>query len=230
MRKIIVLMLAVILAALSLTAASADSLDPHAATAYMEITFECGCTRTGTGAMIGRYGLLTAAHNLYCHKHARPVKTCDFLFGAKSPNSGKKRYEGHFTYRVYETFKDGYSSKNDIGYVIFETPVGDSTGWFAWRAANDNYLKSKFVTIMNYKTNARIETLYSFLTVRNNTQVLFTSIPDGGEGGPIFINQDGMEFPEVIGVYICTDDKGNAVGRRITDQVYYDMKADGAFN
>ena len=230
MKKIVALILMVILAALPLMVEAAGSLDTHFACAFLDIKFQCACTRTGTGAMISRYGMITAAHNLYCSTHGKPLEYCNFLFGAKSASSGRKRYEGHFTYRVYETFKNGYNSLNDIGYVVFESPIGNSTGWFAWRAANDSYLKNKFVTIMNYTNNARINSYYSTLSVRNNTQVTWSSVPAGGEGGPVFYQSADMEFPEVVAVYACTAADGSAVGCRITDQLYYDMKADGAFN
>ena len=95
-RMLALLLLLALVIALPLQSV-ADSFDPHRATAYMTIKFECGCTRYGTGAMIGRYGLVTAGHNLYCSTHASPLKTCDFLFGAKSPNSGRYRYSGNFT-------------------------------------------------------------------------------------------------------------------------------------
>ena len=52
----------------------ASSFDVSRATAYMKSSFTCGCSIEGTGAMTGRYGLITAAHNLYCQYHGEPLK------------------------------------------------------------------------------------------------------------------------------------------------------------
>lgn len=209
----------------------ADSFNAKNAIAFMSIKFQCGCSRTGTGAMIGRRGLITAGHNLYCKEHGKPLKTCSFLFGAKSTKSGKKRYNGGFSYYVYDTFKNGYSTTNDIGYVVFDTALGDSTGWFACRAGSDYYLNEEYTNIYNYSEKGRLETYYSVQYVANSKQIYWDGFIgyEAGEGGPVFFSYEGLEYPEVVAVYTHYDLSGSSYGRRITGNIIDDMEADGAF-
>lgn len=208
----------------------AAKFDPHHALAYMSIEFECGCTRYGTGAMIGKYGLITAGHNLYCSKHAQRLKTCTFLFGAKSPNSGKYRYSGKFTYHVYDTFRNGYSAENDIGYVIFEKAVGNSTGWFGYWAASDEDLNMEFTNVYLYSGNARLQTLYTVQYVANSKQIYMDDYLPYGEGGPVFFTGEGLDGAHVVAVYTSYTSPSKGFGRRLTNEIIEDMRRDGAFN
>ena len=146
MKRIIVLILVFVLL-LCMNSATAASFDPHKATAYMDIKFECGCWGTGTGAMVGRHGLITCAHNLCCPSHGKWYKSITFVFGAKSANSGQKKVSSGFSAWVYDTFQNGYNSEDDIGYVVFNKPIGDSTGWFATHAASDTDVEYAFTNV-----------------------------------------------------------------------------------
>lgn len=228
-KRIAALVLALLLTALPLTSL-AGTFQASRAIAYMESRFTCGCSRGGTGTMIGRFGLITAAHNLYCHQHAKPLQSCNFYFGAKSAGSCWYQYTGRFNYRVYDTFVNGYSSKNDIGYVIFETPVGDETGWFACRVGDDHYLNEEFTHVYSYDNKRHLDALFEIQYVLDSYQIYWNGWLSGAEGGPVYFWYEGMEYPEVIAVYTSHDNQGNGYGRRLTQNVFNDMRAEGAFN
>ena len=204
---------------------SAASFDEHKATAFMNIKFECGCTRTGTGAMIGRRGLITCAHNLICFQHSKWLKSCTFIFGAKSANSGQKKVSTGYSYAVYDTFQNGYSSENDIGYVIFDKPIGDSTGWYAWEYGSDEFLNEEYTHVNYYTYNGRFDSLFTIQYVANNNQLKLNDNPGDGDGAPVFLAYEGLDWPTVVGVYTV----GN-YARRLTKQIGDDMRAAGAFN
>lgn len=228
-RRVIALLLAaVLLAALPLSALA--EFDAHLATAYMSVKFECGCTRYGSGAMIGRYGLITAGHNLFCMKHGKPLETCDFIFGATSTSQGAYKYNGNFYFYSYDTFKNGYNAADDIGYVIFYSPVGDSTGWFGYWTAPDKELKNTRINVYMYSDKGSLRTLYTKQTVSGSKQVRMDEYLDYGEGGPVFFAGVGSNGPSVVAVFTSHSSKGYGYGRRLTNQVINDMKADGAFN
>ena len=228
-KRILALMLAVILGIMPL-AALADNFVPSRAVAYMDSHFTCGCSRGGTGTMIGRYGLITAAHNLYCHQHGKPLKYCNFYFGAKSANSCWYEYSGKFQYTVYETFQNGYDSQNDIGYVIFDYPVGKETGWFACIAGDDYTVDLESNHIYSYDGKRHLQSLSSVQHLYDSTQVYWNGYLSGSEGGPVYIWDEGADFPCLMAVYTSHDSDGNGYGRRLTQNVFNDMKADGAFN
>lgn len=218
----LLLILAVLLAVFPVSAAS---FDDHVATAYMYVKFDCGHTRCGTGAMIGRRGLITCAHNLYCSTCGRALKTCEFVFGAKSPNSGQKKYNSGFTYRAYDTFSGGYSAENDIGYVIFNKPVGDSTGWYGYSVASDSSLDGKYANVNYYTDRGRFRNMYTGMHVLNSNKLTLDQRIYDCEGGPVCINDW-----QVVAVYTSYNNNGNGVARRLTKQVIEDMKMQGAFD
>lgn len=126
-RKRLALAAAVVMGLLMLVSCASASTD--GAIVYMNATFECGCKRTGGGAMIGANVLITAAHNLVCSTHNKSLKYCNFFFGYDG-NSYKKEYRGGFRYGWYSDFSRGYDSRDDIGYVIFDKNIGYDTGFF----------------------------------------------------------------------------------------------------
>ena len=206
----------------------ADTFDPTHATAYMEIKFQCNCTRGGTGAMIGRRGLVTAAHNLYCHQHGKGLKYCNFYFGAKGENSCWYKYSGNFTYSVYNTFANGYSSANDIGYVVFDSPVGDQTGWFGWITGHDSDVDMEFMNVLSYDSRRHIQNAYDVGYLTGTNQVYWYGYISGSEGGPVYLSGEGMGC-HLVAVYTSHDSNGNGYGRRLTSDIINDMRADGAF-
>jgi len=229
MKRIMITVVFVLMLLAAVLPSSADSFDDHKATAYMNIKFECGCTRTGTGAMIGRHGLITCAHNLICYQHSKWLKSCTFIFGAKSASSGQKKVTSGYTYTVYDTFQNGYSSANDIGYVIFEQPIGDSTGWYAWECGSDEFLNEEYTHVNYYTYNGRYESLFTIQYVENSKELKLDDNPGAGDGAPVYLAYEGLDWPTVVGVY-TVGSNGKGYARRLTKQVGDDMRADGAFN
>lgn len=211
-------------------AALAGDFDISHTIAYMESQFTCGCSRGGSGTMISRYGLVTAAHNLYCYEHGKPLKYCNFYFGARSAGSCWYQYSGKFTYRVYDTFQNGYSSRNDIGYVVFQSPVGDETGWCGSIAGDDHYLNEEFVNVATYDETRHLDSVYSILYVKNSCEVYWDEWLYGTDGGPVYFGySEDLDYPQVVAVYTSHDSNGNGYGRRLTSDIYSDMREDGAF-
>lgn len=226
MKRMLTLMAAILLFLLPCAA----SAEQNHAVAYMESRFTCGCSRSGTGTMIGRRGLVTAAHNLYCHQHGEPLKSCNFYFGAVSANSCWYRYDGKFRYTVYETFQDGYSSRNDIGYVVFDTPVGDETGWFGYIVGSDYDLNEEYTHVLSYDGKRHLQSYFEVQYVLNSTQIYWEGWVSGNDGGPVYFDSSDINGPYVVAVYTSYDNEGNNYARRLTNNVIRDMREDGAFD
>ena len=227
MKRIVVLLVLFVLA--FSVSGQADAFNAEHATAFMEITFTCGCSQFGTGAMIGRRGLITAAHNLYCKTHAQGLKSCNFAFGSKSLNSAWYRYSGGFSYRAYDNFEDGgYYPINDIGYVIFDKPVGDDTGYFGWLVGSDETLDNEYVNVYGYTNKGKPDSLFTREEVMYEREVSLNGYLRDTGGGPIVMSDGEGRNVYVVGVYTWHDSYG--YGRRLTMNVINDMRADGAFN
>ena len=225
MMKRITALLVLFVLAFSVSA-QADAFNAEHATAFMEIKFTCGCSRYGTGAMIGRRGLITAAHNLYCQTHGKELKSCNFAFGSKSLNSAWYRYDGRFSYRAYDNFQDGYYPMQDIGYVVFDKPVGDETGYFGWIVGEDEDLDYEYVNVYGYTNKGKLDSLFTREEVMYALEVSLDGYLGDTEGGPIVMSYEGSDW-YVAGVYIGHDSYG--YGRRLTMNVINGMQADGAF-
>jgi len=232
MKKILTLVLAVILTVLPLASLAEETFEPWYATAYMEIKFTCGCSRYGTGAMVGRYGLLTCAHNLFCPDHGVGLDYCNFYFGHSKNGKSSFEYKGKFTYYAYDQFTNGYSDAKDVGLVIFNEPVGDTTGWFATSVVDDAVLKSNDITVLNYNAEGELWKAYDIrATIYNATRFSWPEILRGTEGGPVFIWEAGDEFPYIVGFYTSfNDDMGLGIGYRMTMDLFNDMKELNAFS
>lgn len=223
MKRLLVLLLAVILLVPAVSASAAD-FDKRTPSAYMSMEFQCGCKSSGTGVMIGRYGLLTAGHNLYCRYHGKGLKSCIFLFGATSTYVGKRKYYNGFRYVVYDTFRNGYSPDHDIGYVIFKYDVGKNTGWYGSRVASDSELKNAAAHIVHYNSSGRFNDIMTTLKVNSGNLLTCNDYPNSNTGGPVYLWQNDM--PYVVGVLTARD----GYIRRFTQQIYNDMRNDGAFD
>lgn len=225
---LLVLTLALFLSPLTVEAAQ---FNRERATAYMDIRFECGCHRGGTGAMVGRRCLLTAGHNLYCHTHGKPLKTCDFRFGPTSTSKCYYQYKGKFQFWVYDTFQYGYNSQNDIGYVIFESNVGDKTGWFATQVPSAYLIENNAFFFHAYSSKLKLNRLGELPYMVDNIglEIWIPNHIDGYSGGPVTLAVEDNEIPPVVGVYTSTAGDNKTYARLLTQDVFMDMKENGAF-
>ena len=225
MKRLAVLLLFVF-SILLLTPAHADTIDTKPIT-YMNVTFECGCKRTGAGALMGRNCLITAAHNLVCHQHNEKLKSCDFFFSWDG-NTYSGKYTGSYSYRWYADFSRGYESQDDIGYVIFSQTVSERTGFYenGIISYGDDALGWEYCTIYGYNGKKRVSDR-AILTFADTKQVSWTmssGFSGCSEGGPVLW---GNSFPFVTAVYTCHSGT-TGYARLLTGNIIDDMVRDGA--
>ena len=219
----ILLLLIITLTNCTAVADGGISTHPEKAIAYMDITFRCGCTAIGTGAMICSDGLITAAHNLVCQHHSKTAKDITFYFGCNGTDDYFYKYTGHFHYWYQDSFQHGYSSKHDIGYVRFEDEdVGRKTGWFAVRYAGDGEFEGRTCSIGAYSRSGELTEYSGVLSVHSDLQFTFnqTELPYGGEGAPVYIWRN--DKPTVVGVY-TSHSSSRCYARRVTKKLFDQM-------
>ena len=217
------LLLIFILSSCAVAADGGRSTYPERTIAYMDITFRCGCSRVGTGAMVCADGLLTAGHNLICSKHSKTADRIDFYFGYVSENDYYYRYDGHIHYWYEDSFKKGYHSRHDIGYVRFDENVGQKTGWLATRYGPDREFNGKTCSIIAYSKDGELTEYSAQISIDSKLQFSLNQeeLPYGGEGAPVCIERNGKTT--LVAVY-NSHMKNSCLGRRLTKELFNDMK------
>ena len=220
----VILLLSLILSSYAAAADGGRSAFPEKSIAYMDITFGCGCTRIGTGAMVCVDGLLTAGHNLICKDHGQTAETIDFYFGYVSKNDFFYHYKGHFHYWYLDCFKNGYHSRNDIGYVLFDENVGDKTGWLATRYGPDREFDGQICSVSAYSRDGELTEYSAQIGIDGQLQFSLNQeeLPYGGEGAPVYIYRNGT--PTLVAVY-NSHIGSSCLARRLTKELFNEMKA-----
>ena len=230
MKKLLAVLLLLVLAAqplLCMSTASAGSPN-QTAVAYMEARFQCGCTWNGCGTMIAKNGLITAGHCLVCFTHNKPLKSCNFYFKRQKSGTCFYKYTGNFSAYCYADFSRGYSMEDDIGYVVFPTNIGNETGWYASSAESDYDINWEFCHMYGYSGGGMISDWAQVNVVDSKTVSWEASseFRSGTQGGPIFYDYEGLDYPVLVGVY-TTCGGTTAYARRLKNSIYSDMKAAG---
>ena len=199
---------------------------PYKAVAQMNIKYECGCRRTGSGTMVGRRGLITAGHNLICPYHSRWASDIQFKFGIKNSRDCLYTYTGRYTMHVYDTFKNGYNSANDIGYVVFSKDVGKTTGWYGIYAPSDYDLSDERFHMTAYDSGNMFTDWMYLYTSSSYSFTFYTRQSASALGAGIFVEDEGSSGPTLLGVY-TTYGGGKCYGRKVTQNIINDMRKNG---
>ena len=159
---------------------------PYSCIAYMEVEANCGCTWTGSGFMVSKNGLVTCSHVLYCDEHHAEVKHIDFYFGFRSYKDYFYKYDGACTWWWGDRSRSDFMFDYDYGYVLFPTPVGDTTGWLGTRIISDEDAKSGVYYNAGYRDGV-IKSGSGKMEIYNN--LVFKHYIDtepGYSGSPVF--------------------------------------------
>lgn len=188
---------------------------PYSAIAYMEVQGECGDTWTGSGFMVNKDRLLTAAHCLVCTKHGKWAKGITFYFGYKSHKNYLYRYNGRWTAWAGNVFSNKkYSTSGDFGCIKLSKNVGDVTGWLGSRwALTDSTVASTYCYYAGYRDGVlRYDSGLPW--VLSSEHIAYNmDIQPGNSGGPIF---DANYY--AIGIIIAENSQYNT-GYRLTTNV-----------
>jgi V8-like Glu-specific endopeptidase len=145
----------------SLGAISNTTSYPYRAIVELHVTFPDGTKSVGSGALVDRFHVLTAAHMLYSYKDggsASSIIVTPGLNGSSSPYGNAKMVWERFygdpnhpatgggwvTYNYYHPNQTGAGAA-DIGLITLDKAIGDLTGWYGMY-----YDTSTSVSQLNY--------------------------------------------------------------------------------
>jgi V8-like Glu-specific endopeptidase len=196
---------------------------PFSAIGYMHVTAECGCRWSGTGFMVTKNTMMTAAHCLICTKHNQWADKITVYFGYKNSGNYLYCYNSAWTAYVGTRFPDGYTDVNDWGYVTFKNSnVGDRTGWLGMDFLTDDELnKLEFYYIAGYRDEKLKYDLGMISPYDATRMMILGDTQPGNSGGPIF---DSNNY--AVGI-IVSETVDENFGTRLTNSIYYKMHNEG---
>lgn len=205
---------------------------PYSAIAYLIVKGRCGCNWTGTGFMIGRYSMMTAAHCVVCTQHGKTAGSITMYFGHRSSKDYYYKYNGATTYWYGTNFSNndgtyGYTSDHmdwDYAYIKLEKPMGDKTGWFGTQARVASELNYDTYEIAGYREGT-LKTAKGGATVYNDYILRYTidTLP-GTSGCPVF---DSEYY--AVGVNVAQSDSHN-YARLFTRELMKELRKNGMFD
>ena len=209
---------------------------PYSAVAVIRSEFRCGCERWSSGFMVASNALVASGVTFLCPTHNKKATAFEFWFGYISRSNCKYHYNGSTTYRYYCDFSDGFDDTNCIGYVVFPSDIGKSTGWFASRFSDATTLEDSDIigsSKPTYFDRYGYENYYAdqdtvFVTDQTAKKIGFTrrGTLDMMVGTPLCRDIYGDDQPRAYAVYVSQNDT-TRYARKLTHNIYDDMKRDG---
>ncbi len=188
---------------------------PFICIAYMNVTGECGDAWTGTGFLIGKDLLMTAAHCLVCPKHGKWADDIDFYFGYKNKRNYYLKYSQGWHAFVGNTFEDGeYSFRGDYGLVRLNKEIGNITGWLGISGKKDEELDGSFCYTAGFQ-DGMLQYDSGTVSVWDDELIYYQiDTTPGSSGGPVFTSDN-----YAIAVNVAENGIWN-YGFRMTDEVF----------
>ena len=196
---------------------------PFSCIAYMVVEAECGCTWTGSGFMVSRYGFVTAAHCLYCSEHNKTIKNADYYFGYRSPKDCVYHFNAGGCTWWRGTSTPG-TNDNDYGYILFSEPVGDTTGWLGMRALSDKEANNEEFYAAGYR-NGVIKASMGEMTAYSDKIFKHYMDTEGGYSGCPVYDVDC----KAVGINVAHHGNEYNIARRITSDLIEQMRKNGLF-
>ena len=162
---------------------------PYSAIAYLSVTYSCGCGSEGTGFMVSANCMLTAGHCIVCGDHEGTASSITAWFGYKSSSDYllKKTATSNDSIIYHDPEYTGSEKNYDYGYVVFNTNVGNTTGWFGLASRNDSTLDGMGVTVAGYRYGTMYKGTGEITSVANKRLKYDVDTEPGQSGSPVYI-------------------------------------------
>ena len=203
---------------------------PYKYIGKLEVGYESGKSDEGTGFLVGKSLVLTAAHCVY--EKGENIKFVDFYPGQDGnnlPYGGYEVLEVHIPTKYKEGVKNNDElTKNKYDYALLELKedVGDKLGYFKLGGYNTKYnidnLTNQKMVLTGYPEK-KMNRLYKHkgtVSGFNSAGYLMyynMDTTNGQSGSPVYKYMDGKYY--VVGIHTRHSTRGNCA-RYITKNVY----------
>ena len=217
---------------------------PANAIVNLKVTFPDHKTVLGTGAMIGSFHVLTAAHLLYSAADGGYATEIDAAPGAKGANTPFGVAHGTMervdpSWLSFSQTHPGSTSPSveDLGLITLDRTIGKSTGWFAISYHNNNsffkndtFLTAGYPSLDGVNVARAVSITGKSQSAVSNYGITFkqsalTASP-GQSGSPIW-QTPAKGSPVIYGVVTGADgfsDSNQVYAARITQTTYNELQ------
>lgn len=200
---------------------------PYSAIAYLCLWYECGHSASGSGFMVGRYGMVTAGHCVVCSQDGADLESMVAYFGYRSNKNYAYKFAGGYTYWWSSNYDYTANSLDwDYAYFLLDEPVGATVGSFGISARSDKNLDMTLVEIAGYR-DGLLKTDFDYAHIYNNYVISYENdtVP-GNSGCPVFDANYN-----VVAIHVAGDSfRQMNFGRRITSSLLESMQSNGLLN
>jgi V8-like Glu-specific endopeptidase/tetratricopeptide (TPR) repeat protein len=200
---------------------------PYKVHGHLIMTFPNGNQYVGSGTMVGPYHVLTAGHNLYSHSKGEGWATKVTFIPAQNGNIapwGESEGIALLSIRGWVNNTDPrLSMPYDMGMVILDRNLGETTGWVGLLSGSDTLLDSLTVNVTGYPGDKGAPNQWSnqMWTMGHNVKSLdeekiYYDIDtfQGQSGSGLWTNYEGSYY--AIGIHTYgegMDGEGNSATR-----------------
>ena len=174
---------------------------PYVAIGMLVAKGTCGCSWMGSGFMVSKNFMLTAAHCLVCTKHSAWAQSLDIYFGYRNSRNYYYKYSDKWDAWAGNLFKNKkYTIEGDWAVIKFKKNVGNKTGWFGWRfgMSQSDFDGDDLYYVAGYRDEkVRMAAGYDIRKDKDGFLNFTMDTVPGNSGGPIF-TQDNIAVGIII--------------------------------
>lgn len=165
---------------------------PYSAIAYLDFYYTCGCRGDGTGFMVSECCMLAAGHCIVCSIHDEAAYSVTAYFGYSSTSNcllvATATVNDSVIYYDPQYLNSNYNNDYDYGYVVFDTNVGNTTGWFGLAGINDSGLDGLPIQVAGYVGTVLYKSSGEITSLTDARIKYDADMVDGQSGCPVYAN------------------------------------------